>query len=108
MGAITMSGLPPLMHQVEAENPLRTKYGVESWQSYKNGSRTSYPGEPIREIAQSLVYISEMLHRTPRYIVLGRPLLEKFVALKIEIPKELENIPITYDLSQPFKVTFLL
>ena len=94
----------------EIEDPTQAdcdKYGIYSWSQYKTGMRLENPS-PLQRLAQAYYFCVSMLSRTPRAIVLGRPLIEEYVKLGEPIPETFEEAEITYNLESPFYTTILL
>lgn len=93
----------------EADKPreLATKYGVTTWEDYKAGKRVEDP-TPLQRIAMLYVHMLGMLGDTPRYIVLGEPIIRLYVTAGEVIPATFEEAKITYNLNSPFYCTVLL
>lgn len=93
----------------EADKPreLATKYGVTTWQDYKAGKRVEDP-TTLQRIATIYVHMLSMTGDTPRYVILGEPMIKLYVTAGEIIPATFEEAKITYNLNQPFYCTVLL
>ena len=90
----------------EIEDPAQVlcdKYDIPSWSEYKSGVYLKASEmTPLQHMARSYTYILSIMGDTPRYVVIGKPLIELYVKLGEPIPEKFEEALITYDVTMPF------